>query len=393
VRDPSHRIKGYARIRNAALDPMYDAIRNYQSSGGMDGWLPDRVLFINDVFWCAEDGLRLLAVGDGGEEQEPTTDAAMDAASAAAQAQAQAQALQLPPSATPSVSVEGKVSAPLPRRSPSARPHMVCGLDFARSGGPGGLVYYDHWVARDRFGQRLARPQYPFYADEFDNAAFDEARRMDVFACWGGMVALDGTIFSQDGLSLRARTEHCSSSECAHLPADIISVRGKDAWIQQDNMVATSYNEGVREEVNKQEWWNTTRRLERRKKRRTARAKADVRGCKQLAAAQGRPVPSDAPSCPALPYPLGVYTGRAVSYPPPHWCCGEFLVPGPYWMNCHPVVTQLFTDEQKEAMRAANFDPFVDLHTHKEVPYEWAQAAEDDTGGGWLEGLWQFLRF
>jgi hypothetical protein len=369
-RDEHHRINGYARIRNAALAPMYDAIRQHRASGGSDGWLVDRVIFINDVFWCAEDVLRLLDVGDGGDEDLPQP----SVAEVRAAALAQSKALQLPPTTKLAVGVDGTVSPPPQQRAPGSRPHMVCGMDYERSGGPGGIMFYDHWVQLDRAGRKVMGRQYPFFHDEFDRAAYREARRMDVVACWGGIVAIDGSVFSEDGLTLRARTEHCGASECSHISVDIIAARPRSAWIQQDNMVATSYNDGVREELPKIGWFDVGARLQNRHRARERRNQGKLGGCKQLVDSN-RDIVSheDAPdeSCPALPYPLTVYQGQPIAYPPPTWCCGDYLQGPYYWMNCHPVVTQVFTQAQKEKLKNSDFNPFVDLHTYTNVPFEW----------------------
>ncbi len=368
-KDNGHRINGFARIRNAAMAPLYDGIRAWRNSEGKEGWMADRVLFVNDVFWCAEDALRLLAVGDGGGPEDALGDTS---SYSAADLSAQASSLLLPPSPHPAIGLHGSVSPPLPLRAPGSRPHMVCGVDYERSSGAqGGFMFYDHWVFRERSGDKNKNRQYPFYTDEFDRAAYDEARRMDVFACWGGIVVIDGSVFSTYGLSLRARTEHCAQSECAHICTDIIAIFGQNAWIQQDNMVATSYNAGVRDELPKAKWFEVKKRLENRRERAELRKKGDVGGCKDVREKQGKPWVSEQ-VCPAMPYPLAVFSGAAAAYPSSQYCCGEFLQGPVYWMNCHATVTQIFTEAQREKMFKSDFDPFVDLHTHSSVPFDWA---------------------
>ena len=49
------RIQYLARLRNAALQPLYDSALNSSATR------PDKVIFINDVLFCANDVLRLVA--------------------------------------------------------------------------------------------------------------------------------------------------------------------------------------------------------------------------------------------------------------------------------------------------------------------------------------------
>jgi len=345
-----HHIKNMARLRNAALKPMFDAIRKHRSSGGKEGWIADRVLFINDVFWCAEDALRLLDSGDGGHEHL-----------SAAEREAIEAKDYLPDSAA---HLRGRQ-----QRAPGQRPHMVCAVDY--KDGSRGVGIYDHWVFRDRYGQRVLQRPHPFMRDVFDQAAFGEARRSDVWHCWGGMVALDGEMFHKHGLTLRWRTEQCAASECSHLPADIGAVYGDDAWIQQDNMVATFYVGEVRDRFPSLPLYDIKKRMEQRERMKDKRASGDAAACvlEGNQDPETASVPPPTSECPALPYPLAPYGGQpAVEYPPRHWCCGEFGPVPVHWLNCRHVVQARWADWERKQMLEADFNPDAFFYVYHDQP-------------------------
>lgn len=349
VKSEGHHIKNMARLRNAALRPLFQNIRKHRSSGGKEGWMADRVLFINDVFFCAEDALRLLDSGDGGYEHlSPEERQAIEDADYIPDSQAHMRGLQ--------------------QRAPGQRPHMVCAVDY--KDGTRGLGIYDHWVFRDRYGQRVTQRPHPFFRDAFDQAAFAEGRRSDVFACWGGMVALDGEMFSKHGLTLRWRHEHCSTSECTHLPADIVAAYGDSAWIQQDNMAATFYVDKARDAFPQQPLYNMQARLAQRERMRDKRLAGDVSACgdRGMPDVERASAPPPDPECPALPYPLALYTDKRVEYPPNHWCCGAYGPVPIHWLNCHQVVTMRWDQEQRQKIIKSDFNPDAFMYKYDAQP-------------------------
>jgi len=421
-REGEHRIQSLTQLRYESLQPMYEAALKYDDTDGKEGWRSDRVMIINDVFWCAEDALRLLEEGDGGteadkeadrEEERMRQEAAMQHLSqqeqqgkyqsffsfSSALATKPTRTLSATTSSSSSSSSSSSPSVSHPNRP--RYPDIVCAMDYSGRLHRPGLSYYDQWVFRDRGGERLIQHFYPFYADSYDRAAYREARRMDVTTCWGGMAVIRGSLFWHHRLSLRARTESCSWSECAHIATDIIALKGKDAWIQQDTMTAVTYLQHFRDQLLETEWYNVDKRLEHRRLMRDKRRKRDVAACIAEDAVQRHcpncrvatslfppdPTPLSTPprytlsnqppfsanytsNCPSQPYPLPTYVSNSLPYPPPSYCCGEFGQPH-YALNCHHVVTAKWNEDQVKRMWQARFNPFVMLHVHEEWDVEW----------------------
>jgi len=405
-----HRINSLTRIRHAPLQPMYDAALRYDDTDGKEGWRVDRVLFINDVFWCAEDAIRLMDEGDGGSEEDMEADAEEERViqnlpptrpsassrtsnSKGARARARDGLELLDPDQSPT---------PFVRPSHGSRrgyPDVVCAMDYDGHQ-QGGIAYYDHWVFRDRGGEHLGQHQFPFFPDSFDRAAYREARRMDVSMCWGGMASIRGDLFWQHRLTLRARTESCAASECGHIDIDVMSLKGTNAWIQQDTMTAVSYHQHHRNQLVHEDWYNIQHRLEHRRRMREKRLKSEISTCltedsNQLHCRTCRVATSLVPvahapltkrpratmeddprfalnyqsDCPSQHYPVATYVGNTIFYPPPSFCCGEYGQPD-YAVNCHHVVTPRWNEDQKERIWAARFDPFVLVHPYPKWPIQ-----------------------
>ena len=48
-------------MRNKALEPLWgDQGNGKTAAGGAQGWLADRIIYMNDVFVCARDFIRLM---------------------------------------------------------------------------------------------------------------------------------------------------------------------------------------------------------------------------------------------------------------------------------------------------------------------------------------------
>jgi len=170
------RIEYLAQMRNTALIPLFPSDSDKVPMGALtqspvlrskreDLRLPDaaswRVLWINDVFYCAEDMVRLLA---------------HDA-------------------------------------------DVSCGLDVNdMNGGP---ALYDVWVAKDVDGNMLYhKPPYTVHSTRHRAAA---GLPFPVTACWNGAVAMPGRPFA-DGLLFTAGAggKDCRSSESERIVTDLI---------------------------------------------------------------------------------------------------------------------------------------------------------------------------
>jgi hypothetical protein len=414
--DRNDHIGSMTSMRNAALEPLYESIRLYERTNGLKGSRTDRVIFINDVFWCAEDVLQLLADGDGFETSEEHASYVQ-------------QTVEFNDKWTKkyATQVDGAVSLPPLQTRPSGRrPDMVCAIDYEFAKHGNHLVMYDHWVFRDRAGERIVQRRWPFFADEQDRSIFSEARRMDVFSCWGGMVVIDGSLFSDYALRIRARTENCAGSECTHVCADIFALKGSNAWIQADTLVGVTYSKEARDALSDTPWFNPEARLQHRtdmirarsgliqdqplacRNREEEQIKAKERDvassniiadtthafCRIPDAPKAEPSPfpfdphtphmnpageSNAVTavvygiaCPSHGYPSPIYRGIATPYPPTHWCCGNYIRGQHYWMNCHHVPVAYFTETQRNKWKESDFSGTVDLHAYDFMPDEWA---------------------
>jgi len=135
----------------------------------------DRVVFLNDVFFCASDVIRLLL---------HDTD-------------------------------------------------MACGMDYdtgtyesllshsLHSFQPGEAPkFYDTWVARDLEGKQLTKLP-PHFKDPADQLKFLSGEPIPVQCCWNGLAVINAEPFHR-GLRFRhARDGECKSSECSHFCDDL----------------------------------------------------------------------------------------------------------------------------------------------------------------------------
>lgn len=122
------------------------------------------------------------------------------------------------------------------------------------------VVLYDSWVARSLTGKTL-RPRLDFlteyrdgYSVIFDHEdtklyqnRFQNALAVPVYSCWNGIVALTPTPFrAPTGLKFRAadrKIDECPSSECQLLAKDFWSL-GFDKWILVPK-VAVTYTQNI----------------------------------------------------------------------------------------------------------------------------------------------------
>ncbi|KAJ2658491.1 hypothetical protein IWW48_003980 [Coemansia sp. RSA 1200] len=152
-----HRIEYMAELRNRAMEPLY---RNETASF-------DKIVFVNDVFFCVPDVLELIHQAD-------------------------------------------KQNA-----------HMTCAEDFALT--HGSLTFYDTWVARDMLG-RAFKPRQRNIADDSGALVGQlHGRPFQVQCCWNGMAVIDARVFAgREGIRFRRSAEsECSASECSLLCNDM----------------------------------------------------------------------------------------------------------------------------------------------------------------------------
>ncbi|KAJ2814067.1 hypothetical protein H4S07_000176 [Coemansia furcata] len=151
-----HRIEYLAKVRNLALEPLYSTGKKY-----------DRVLFINDIYFCMNDLLEL-----------------------AYQSRAQST-------------------------------HLTCAEDLITF--QGRLGFYDTWVSRDMRGDRVWIELNRLSKDEITQQAQLKNRPFQVQCCWNGVALIDAQVFQgDDGLRFRRSAEgECSASECSLLCNDM----------------------------------------------------------------------------------------------------------------------------------------------------------------------------
>ncbi|KAJ2549169.1 hypothetical protein EV175_004547 [Coemansia sp. RSA 1933] len=146
-----------AELRNRAMEPLY---RNETAAF-------DKVVFVNDVFFCAPDVLELIYQTD-------------------------------------------KQNA-----------HMACAEDFVIK--HGSLAFYDTWVARDMLGQAFKTRQRNIADDSEALVGQIHGRPFQVQCCWNGMAVIDAQVFAGNrGIRFRRGADgECSASECSLLCNDM----------------------------------------------------------------------------------------------------------------------------------------------------------------------------
>eukprot|EP00898_Chlorokybus_atmophyticus_P001391 jgi/Chlat1/2252/Chrsp17S02566 len=179
VRGSKERIDFLASVRNKAIEPLIEP-------GSIKY---DKVLFLNDVYNCAEDMLELLL---------------HDA-------------------------------------------HMVSGWDIGNiDWGKRKLRYYDYWVGRDIDGSQMTM-WYPWVESQPNRGRLDAGLPIPVYCTWNGMVAINAALFQKDKLRFRFRKwrGECSSSEMTHFCDDIWAKHKDDTRIVADPRVLVTY--GIKE--------------------------------------------------------------------------------------------------------------------------------------------------
>jgi len=161
TRGTRDRIEYLADVRNRALEPLRATAEVY-----------DRVLWLNDIVFCADGALQMLA-----------------------------HALPEP---------QGGIGA-----------DAVCGMDYIEGDG-GKCAFYDRWASKDVTG-RIFRNFFPIV--NYGESELEVGQAFQVFSCWNGMVVFDASIFQKQHLLFRFHREDLG--ECAASEADLIF---RDMW-------------------------------------------------------------------------------------------------------------------------------------------------------------------
>jgi hypothetical protein len=197
------------------------------------GWPADRVLFINDAFFCAGGALRLLA------HTLSTGNATLPApADVACGLDFDRPRLQDEPLEERAALFAARTHASLPflprpllRAAARAFPATLLS-SWAVEGSPADRAYqagaplgfYDIWVARDADGRRFGKAA-PYAGDAYSIARLSAGLPFPATCCWNGMVALPAAPFREGGLRMRAAAPgggECAASECSLLCNDLL---------------------------------------------------------------------------------------------------------------------------------------------------------------------------
>eukprot|EP00301_Raphidiophrys_heterophryoidea_P021695 c6044_g1_i1.p1 GENE.c6044_g1_i1~~c6044_g1_i1.p1 ORF type:complete len:1059 (+),score=200.33 c6044_g1_i1:1-3177(+) len=189
-RSSNTRIEFLSYLRNRALEPLKENIDGY-----------DYVLFLNDVYFCAED-TALLMLHEGA--------------------------------------------------------HLASGIDLILTSN--NLDIYDIWVARDIEGYSLLPPpsrriedrrkliqtkgvtfDFPFYKQ--NAAEMSRAAAFRVFCTWGGMSVIQARVFKHVLFRAQAWPGECSASECTFLCIDIWKLAGPETNIVVEPRVYVTYDD------------------------------------------------------------------------------------------------------------------------------------------------------
>lgn len=145
------RISFLADVRNKSIEPLHFLSNKFT-----------KIIYLNDVFFCWEDIIRLILLRDA---------------------------------------------------------DMACSLDFDRN--RYGIKVYDMWVTRDMQGKML-KHTYPYFSSEYDGAHLRDNKPFQVLNCWNGLVVMNAEPFYKDVefRTMREDVADCAASECTHICND-----------------------------------------------------------------------------------------------------------------------------------------------------------------------------
>ncbi|KAJ3089875.1 capsular associated protein [Quaeritorhiza haematococci] len=150
-RDPEgHRIEYLAHVRNEALKPLYETKTHFS-----------QVIFLNDIFFCADDIKELLHQTDLQDSD------------------------------------------------------ITCGLDFGPRGSD--ITFYDNWVAHDMDGNMFGITATDFVGHKPTNERLKQGLPFQVSCCWNGVAVLNARAFS-DSFGVKFRRIVSSEIDTTRLP-------------------------------------------------------------------------------------------------------------------------------------------------------------------------------
>jgi len=182
------RINFLSNVRNKAMNSFYKKREI----------LYDYVIFLNDVYFCFEDIIRLLLFN-------------ID---------------------------------------------IACGMDMDISE-EDIIIFRDIWVARDANGQRMLWDP-PFTNHSETQERVMNGQPFSVFCCWNGIVVLNASIFYQNITFREADYSkgECSASECSLFCNDVWKINEK-ARVLMDPHVRVAYDAETYEKINRMYWLET----------------------------------------------------------------------------------------------------------------------------------------
>lgn len=218
VRGPGQeRIPFLARVRNAALQPLYrrfDAAPpspGHSSQTSMDSQAldfdPDKIIFINDVYFCWQDVVRLqqhnadISCGtDWWQNQDGSWWFGRDGFDSWTERREK-------PTFPLEISINGGAVGGGGSTSGSVLEDSMP------------LMFYDIWVSRDIGGAKFSMA-YPFVKDRLSAERFKAGLPFRAQCCWNGLAVLSAEPFRR-GVRVRAHQPgECSASECTLLCND-----------------------------------------------------------------------------------------------------------------------------------------------------------------------------
>eukprot|EP00210_Caulerpa_lentillifera_P008024 g7661.t1 len=203
VRDANEdRIEFLAKIRNEAIAPMIQWSRDDSSP-----WKAQKVVFINDVYFCAQHILRLLLHKD--EDVVCGMDFTVRSGWLPKQEQRKFMVLDL----KKRFHLPRYLAVRLSEVALFLRKwrHFLSSSDYVRLQLP--FAFYDRWAATDINGVNFIEES-PITSDPASNELLHEGYPIYVHSCWNGLILLNANPLLQN-LRFRAHHENeCTQSEC-----------------------------------------------------------------------------------------------------------------------------------------------------------------------------------
>eukprot|EP00884_Botryococcus_braunii_P015546 jgi/Botrbrau1/2675/Bobra.0203s0021.2 len=234
-----NRIDFLAEARNRALEPLWlntsfpgeggsamprgkgeGSSWSFQDNSGSRSrplWEADKLIFLNDVYFCARDIVRLLQhdvdMACGLDFDRPRLQDASTADQQRLFAEDMWQRFMLP------LGIGAMLGRWEGLRS-SWRKEGSRADDLYQVASP--LEFYDIWVARDSDGRQFVKKS-PFVTDPYSLERMQAGLPFPVKCCWNGLVVMRASPFTQHKLRMRMHREgECAASECTLLCNDLL---------------------------------------------------------------------------------------------------------------------------------------------------------------------------